>query len=142
MSLLKLLAPVLVVVLVLSCSTRMPAYRVKFAGNTLQVPVLAFESSDMTLVRDDQAAYDILLIKHSPLAYNAYWMKCSYGDHPLTLTPDGMFCKEDGSEFDFEGAVKKGPADTALTEFPTTTSDNPSDINQGMVTINIQSLGI
>jgi hypothetical protein len=138
----KFLAPILLLGLVLACSTNMPTYMVKFSGNTLQVPVTAFETSDMTIVRDNQAAYDILVVKKSPLAYDAFFLKCSYDDHPLTVTPGGVFCKEDGSMFDTDGAVKKGPAETSLTKFPTKVDDSLTDVNQGMITIDIQKLGI
>jgi Rieske Fe-S protein len=120
-----------------SCTSTLPIYNLKFSGNTLQVPVINFEDSDVTIVRDDQAAYDILLVKQSPAQYDAIYMRCSHGDYAVGTTSDGLTCPAHGSVFDYDGTVRKGPATEPLLRFPT-----EFDNNNGIITINIQALKI
>lgn len=109
----------------------------KFAGNTLKVPIGSFEESDILFVRDDQAAYDILLVKQSPLQYDAIYMRCSHGNYALGTSSAGLTCPAHGSIFDYDGTVRTGPATDPLLTFPT-----ELDNNQGIVTINIDALKI
>jgi nitrite reductase/ring-hydroxylating ferredoxin subunit len=121
----------------LSCSPSLPTYHVKFSGNTLQVPVVSFEESDILFVRDAKAAYDILLVRVSPLQYDAVYMRCSHGNFALGTSPAGLTCAAHGSVFDYDGTVRSGPADTGLLRFPTELNND-----QGIVTINIDALQI
>lgn len=120
-----------------SCAQSVPVYWLKITGNTIKVPVVSFEDSDITLVRDDKAAYDILLVKRSPLQYDAVYMRCSHGAYALGTSPDGLMCPTHGSLFDYDGTVRTGPATEPLLLFPT-----ELDNNQGLITINIQALKI
>jgi nitrite reductase/ring-hydroxylating ferredoxin subunit len=120
-----------------SCSPTLPTYHVKFAGNTLTVPVVSFEESDILFVRDDKAAYDILLVRRSPLQYDAIYLRCSHGNYALGTSSDGLSCSAHGSAFDYEGTVRTGPATEPLLRFPT-----ELDNNTGLVTINIDALKI
>jgi hypothetical protein len=126
-----------IALLLISCSPTQPVYNLKFSGNTLTVPVTGFEDSDITFVRDNQAAYDILLVKQSPMQYDAVYMRCSNGDHALGTTGEGINCPVDGSLFNYDGTVRKGPATEPLLMFPT-----ELDNNNGIITINIQALKI
>jgi nitrite reductase/ring-hydroxylating ferredoxin subunit len=120
-----------------SCSPSLPTYHVKFTGNTLTVPIVSFEESDILFVRDDKVAYDILLVKISPLQYEALYMRCSHGDYSVGTSADAITCSAHGSVFDFDGTVRQGPATEPLLSFPT-----ELDNNQGIVTINIEALKI
>jgi hypothetical protein len=133
----KVLSVFFVCAVAVSCSPTLPVYNLKFSGNTLQVPVTTFEDSDITFVHDDQAAYEILLVKHSPMQYDAIYMRCSNGSHALGTSAEGITCREDGSVFDYDGTVRSGPATEPLLTFPT-----EMDTNTGIVTINIQALKI
>ncbi|HMJ71323.1 MAG TPA: Rieske 2Fe-2S domain-containing protein [Cyclobacteriaceae bacterium] len=120
-----------------SCASTLPVYNLKFSGNTLTVPVINFEESDMAIVRDAQAAYDILLVRQSPLQYDAIYMRCTHGSYAVGTTNDGIACPAHGSIFDYDGTVRTGPATEPLLRFPT-----ELDNNNGIVTINIQALKI
>lgn len=120
-----------------ACSPTLPVYHVKFAGNTIKVPVASFEDSSITFLRDDKAAYDILLVRKSPLQYDALYMRCSHGNYALAKSSDGLSCAAHGAAFDFDGTVRTGPATEPLLRFPT-----ELDNNQGIITINIDALKI
>jgi nitrite reductase/ring-hydroxylating ferredoxin subunit len=99
------------------------------------VPVSFFETSNLAIVRDNQAEFDILLVKKSEDLFEAIYMKCSHRENPLTATETGLYCSAHGSIFDLDGNVKKEPATAPLQKFPV-----DFDRTQGLVSINIQSL--
>jgi len=114
----------------------LPVYRTLFSGNTITVPVSNFDNSSINIVRDDTAPFDILLVKESPLAYHSLHMKCSFDEKPLDTTPNELACPVCSSVYAFDGTVKKGPAESPLSKFPTELSPD-----QTTVRINIESLG-
>lgn len=118
-----------------SCSVSLPVYRTLFSGNTITVPVNNFDSSHANILRDDTAPFDILLVKESPLAYYSLYLKCSFDEKPLDPTQAEIVCTVCGSMYNYGGVVKKGPAQSPLSKFPTEL--NPQ---QTQVTINIESL--
>jgi hypothetical protein len=127
---------VLIVVLCFaSCSATFPTYRTLFSGNTITVPVSNFDNSHANIVRDDNAPFDILLVKASPFAYYSLYLKCSFDEKPLDPAPVELVCPVCSSIYNLDGTVKKGPAESPLSKFPTEL--NPQ---QTMVTINIESL--
>ncbi|MEI9918079.1 MAG: hypothetical protein WDO14_04675 [Bacteroidota bacterium] len=113
----------------------LPTYETRFAGNTITVPVTNFDNSTFNIVRDDNAPYDIFLVKESPLGYYSLLLKCSYDEKPLDPTPAELVCPVCGSIYNFDGTVKKGPAESPLSKFATELS---ADATQ--VTINIEAL--
>lgn len=134
MKIIILLAAVMVAV---SCSPTLPMYEVKFAGNTIQVPTSNFESSTFNIIHDNTADYDILLIRRSPQAYDAYYLKCAYDGKALDPSTDLIVCPVCGSQYNFEGLATKAPADGPLTKFRT-----ELNADQTLVTIEISSLGL
>lgn len=118
-----------------SCSASLPTYETRFAGNTITVPVSNFDNSSFNIVRDDTAPYDIMLVKESPLGYYSILLKCSYDEKPLDPTPEVLVCPVCGSEYNFDGTVKKGPGESPLRKFPTELSADAT-----VVTINIEAL--
>lgn len=121
----------------ISCSPTQPLYQLKFAGQTLTVPVTMFDQSNVTIVRDNQARYDILLVKRTPTAFEGLYLKCSYKEHPLVLSGDSINCSAHGCVFNFEGAVRRGPATEPLIKFPA-----DYDGTNGNVRIDISALGL
>lgn len=121
----------------ISCSPSLPTYHVKFSGNTLTVPVSGFNESNILFVRDDQAAYDILVVRVHVSQYDALFMRCSHGDYALGTSPDGLTCPAHGGMFNYDGTVLKGPATEPLLRFPIEFNSD-----QGILTINIEALNI
>lgn len=133
----RLLFFVVVVASVVSCSPTIPGYQVKFSGNNIQVPVAGFINTNYNIVSDEGPAFDILLVKDSQLAYRAMYLQCPYDRQALEVFPAQaqVICPVCHSVFDFDGAVKKGPAENPLTKFATELSTD-----QTLVRINIESL--
>ena len=128
---------VLLAFCLVSCgSTSFPTYDVKFSGNTIQVPVIGFDESTFNIVNDDTAPFDILLVKQSPLAYNAIYLKCTFDAKPLDVATELLVCPVCNSTFDFDGTPKSGQAESSLARFPTELTPD-----QTLVTINIEALG-
>jgi nitrite reductase/ring-hydroxylating ferredoxin subunit len=120
-----------------SCAPALPTYKTRMVGKTIDVPVTYFETSDLAIVRDNQAEYDILLVKKSAEVFEAVYMKCSHRENPLTATQTGLYCSAHGSVFGLDGTVKKEPATNPLQKFPVN-----FDSASGIISINIQSLNL
>lgn len=118
-----------------SCAPALPTFKTKISGQTITVPLTYFETSNVAIVRDNLAEYDILLVKKSEELFEAIYMKCSHRENPLTATTTGLYCSAHGSVFDLDGQVKKEPATNPLEKFPT-----EFDRSTGTISINIQSL--
>jgi cytochrome b6-f complex iron-sulfur subunit len=118
-----------------SCAPALPTFKTKIAGQSISVPLSFFETSNLAIVRDNQAEFDILLVKKNEELFEAIYMKCSHRENPLTATETGLYCSAHGSIFDLDGNVKKEPAIAPLQKFPV-----DFDRTQGLISINIQSL--
>lgn len=118
-----------------SCAPALPTFKTKITGQVIEVPLTWFETSNLAIVRDNQAEYDILLVKKSEDVFDAIYMMCSHRETPLTATQTGLYCSAHGSVFDLDGQVKKEPATGTLQKFPATL-----DRATGIISINIQSL--
>jgi len=121
---------------VVSCAPTLPVYHARISGNSLQVPVGGFETSSVNIVTDDNAPFDILLVKESLFAYNAFYLRCTFDSKPLDTTPQQIVCPVCASVYDFDGGVKSGRATGSLLRFPTEL--NP---DKTLVRIDIQTLG-
>ena len=118
-----------------SCAAALPTFKTKITGRSIDVPISYFETSDLAIVRDNQAEYDILLVKKPQDVFEALYMRCTHRENPLTATQTGLFCSAHGSAFDLDGQVKKEPAIDPLLKFPVN-----YDQANGIISINIQSL--
>ena len=76
------------------------------------------------IVRNDALQYPICVYRFSENEYSALWMKCTHQGTELQASGDRLQCTAHGSEFDNKGAVKTGPADRSLRNFPVTVSNN------------------
>lgn len=74
------------------------------------------------LLREKKLPYDILLIKTNE-GYSALYMLCTHNSVALTSNKHSIICTDHGSEFNFDGSVKKGPATTRLHKFKVTEED-------------------
>ncbi|MEI9920216.1 MAG: Rieske (2Fe-2S) protein [Bacteroidota bacterium] len=118
-----------------SCAPALPTFKTAIEGKSISVPVTYFAASNVAIVRDNMAEYDILVVKKSEEQFDAIYMRCSHRENPLTATPTGLHCSAHGSSFDLNGQVTKEPATAPLQKFPT-----EFDRTNGTISINIQSL--
>ncbi len=72
------------------------------------------------IVKGDKLNYPIYLYKTSETEYSALWMECTHQSMELTAHGDYMTCPSHGSEFDKNGNVTQGPAQSNLRKFKTT----------------------
>lgn len=126
----------MILLVMVGCAPTLPTYEIRFSGNTIDVPVAGFESSNYNIVADDTNPYNILLIKDSPGAYHALYLKCTYHNEAVEPAVSEIVCPICGSIYNFDGTVKKGPAETDLSRF--NTELNPE---QTLVKIDISPLG-
>ncbi|HEX8059533.1 MAG TPA: Rieske (2Fe-2S) protein [Cyclobacteriaceae bacterium] len=118
-----------------SCAPALPTFKTAIEGKNISVPITYFETSNVAIVRDNMAEYDILVVKKSEELFDAIYMKCSHRENSLTATATGLHCSAHGSSFNLDGQVTKEPATSPLQKFPT-----EFDKATGIVSINIQSL--
>lgn len=104
-------------VLSLSSCVSFPVLRIAADGNKIPVDAQLF-TAEVTglLLREKRLPYDILLVK-TPNGYRALYMLCTHNAVALSGNQHTILCTEHGSEFDFEGSVKKGPATARLRMF-------------------------
>ena len=120
-----------------SCAPALPTFKTKISGQLITVPLTYFEASNVAIVRDSQAEYDILLVKKPGDVFEALYMRCTHRENQLTATQTGLYCSAHGSVFDLDGQVKKEPATSPLQKFPV-----DFDKANGIISINIQSLNL
>jgi hypothetical protein len=111
-----------------SCSATLPTYETRFTSDAVSVPVAEFERSPFIIASDDTAPFDVLIVKESPTAFHSLGLKCSFDGKPLDVTPDELVCPVCGSMFSFDGAIKKGPAETDLVKLPTELNPNETNV--------------
>jgi hypothetical protein len=126
----------LLILFLASCSASLPTYETRFTNNVVAVPVGEFEMSTFIIVSDDNAPYDVLLMKDGPTTFHSLALECSFDRKPLDTTPEELVCPVCSSIFLFDGTVKKGPAETGLLKLPSEL--NPAETH---VRINITALG-
>lgn len=112
-----------------------PVYQLPITGNTIQVPISAFNDSNFMIAHDEQNRNDIFISRTSPLAYDAVHMLCTFDKKPLEVVSDGLRCPVCNSVYNLDGVVETGPATTPILKFPTEVNNNT-----GIITVNIQAL--
>ncbi|MEQ9438436.1 MAG: Rieske 2Fe-2S domain-containing protein [Cyclobacteriaceae bacterium] len=76
---------------------------------------------DVVLVRTPSLAFPIAVYGAAQQAYRALWMKCTHKGCELNARPDYLACPCHGSEFDAQGQVINGPAESNLKTLAITT---------------------
>jgi nitrite reductase/ring-hydroxylating ferredoxin subunit len=133
----RILSILVLIVCLASCTATLPTYSTKITGNSIDIGVDGFQNSNINIVTDETSPRRIVLIKRSPLAFDALYLECSYDKQSLGVTSTGIACPVCHSTYDFDGGATRGPATTRLTKFPTELS-----ADQTRIRIDIQSLGI
>ena len=87
-------------------------FQVKQNGKTIYRPFI--------IVRNDTLQYPVCVYRFNDNEYSALWMSCTHQGTELQASGDRLQCTAHGSEFDNRGAVKTGPADRSLRNFPVT----------------------
>lgn len=113
----------------LSACSSLPVYKTALSAKTIDVPLTSFAESNVVIVRDMQAPFDIALIRKSPTEYNALYLKCTHRENPVSATKTGLYCAEHGSTFDLDGNVTKEPAPAPLKRYHTTVTENAVTID-------------
>jgi Rieske Fe-S protein len=72
------------------------------------------------IIQNEQLEFPIYLYRFSDTGYSALWMKCAHQGAELQASGDHLYCPSHGSEFNYLGEVKQGPAEKNLRTFPVT----------------------
>jgi Rieske Fe-S protein len=94
-------------------------YTAKAERGTIAVPLSAFQSGNIQIIRAQDIPYDIALKKEMNGAFSAFPLLCTHASNPLTLSGDKFLCSLHGSSFDQEGKVIHGPAVRPLEHLKT-----------------------
>lgn len=101
-------------------------------GNGLSIPASEFTylqndkpmTRSFVIVHNDKLEFPICIFRLSDTEYKSLWMKCTHQGSELLASGDQLYCTSHGSEFDKNGNVTQGPAETSLRSFPTSLRDN------------------
>jgi nitrite reductase/ring-hydroxylating ferredoxin subunit len=88
----------------------------------LEIPLSIFttgkNASAYVVVRNEALQYPVCVYRLPEGSYSALYMQCTHQGAELQVAGDRLTCPAHGSEFDVQGIVKQGPANTALRRFP------------------------
>ncbi|MCY1511670.1 Cytochrome b6-f complex iron-sulfur subunit [compost metagenome] len=81
------------------------------------------------VVQNERLQYPICVYRFDEQTYTALLMKCTHQGAELQVFGDKLQCPAHGSEFNNDGKVENGPADTSLRTFPIIISDQQLKIS-------------
>jgi len=103
-----------------SCGSSRSASQV--AKFTITVSVASLTHDNMAVRTQTPDGNDMLIVRHSPTNYGAVLLICShkgcYGSS-LQLSEETITCSCHGAQFNLNGIVQEGPANTNLTTYRT-----------------------
>lgn len=108
-----------------SCSI-LPTFETDISQERVRVPVSAFGTGEVLVVRVRSLMYDLALHKHLDNTITAVLLRCTHAETQLTAGGEVYTCSAHGSRFDLDGKVRKGPAQKDLVQF--TTESTQGDI--------------
>lgn len=122
--------------LLASCNTT-KVLSANITGSDLLVPLAHFELKKgknlafkrYVVVQNDRLQYPICVYRFDEHTYTALLMKCTHQGAELQVFGDKLQCPAHGSEFNNDGKVENGPADTSLRTFPITIADQQLKIS-------------
>jgi Rieske Fe-S protein len=103
-----------------ACSPAARVLKVPVSNNSVQVPLTAFTTGPLVIVRPSGWLYDIAVRKIADGQYDALLLQCTHQQNQLVVNSNGYQCNLHGSQFDQNGKVVKGPAALPLKRFDTT----------------------
>lgn len=97
----------------------------QLSGSAMVVPLASFVTEKngkityrkYVIAHNEKLQYPICVYRLSATEYQALLMKCTHQGTELQVFGDRLQCPAHGSEFSISGAVKNGPAETALRTF-------------------------
>jgi nitrite reductase/ring-hydroxylating ferredoxin subunit len=101
----------------------------KMVGGTIEqsdlvIPVTVFQNKESyrkyVVVQHEKLKYPVCVYRFSETEYAALLMRCPHQGAELQVFGSRLQCPAHGSEFNNEGVVENGPADTNLRTFPVT----------------------
>ncbi|HEV8082264.1 MAG TPA: Rieske (2Fe-2S) protein [Chitinophagaceae bacterium] len=101
-----------------------PVFKTDVNDKKITIPLRLFDQSPLQIVRPKNMFYDIAVRKKEDNSYSALLLLCTHQQTQLTVTGNGYSCPLHESNFDKNGNVIKGPAETALHHFITSVSNN------------------
>lgn len=118
------------------CSTSR-AIPAQIQGTNILVPLLHFEQHSKKgttykryiVVSNDQLKYPICVFREPNGEFIALLMQCTHQGTELQAFGDRLQCPAHGSEFNREGQVTQGPAESTLRRFPVTIENQQLLIN-------------
>lgn len=81
------------------------------------------------VVHNEKLSYPVCVFRINENEYSALFMRCTHQGAELQVFGDRLECPAHGSEFNNEGIVQNGPADTNLRKFPVTIQNNQINIS-------------
>jgi nitrite reductase/ring-hydroxylating ferredoxin subunit len=103
----------------IACSPSSIVLKLPVSENTVRMPVSAFATKQIQIVRPDGWFYDIAVRKNSGVGYEALLLECTHQQNQLIINQNGFKCELHGSQFNLDGQVVKGPAERDLKRFVT-----------------------
>jgi Rieske Fe-S protein len=116
----------------IACGPSSKVLKLPVSGNAVKVPVTAFATEQIQIVRPEGWIYDIAVRKTSAGEYEALLLECTHQQNQLIVNQNGFKCMLHGSQFNLDGQVVKGPAELPLKRLP-------ARADQGQVVIQIRS---
>ncbi len=101
-----------------------PVFKTDVNDKKITIPLSLFDKSSLQIVRPKNMFYDIAVQKREGNNYSALLLLCTHQQTQLTVTGNGYSCSLHGSNFDKNGNVLKGPAETPLQHFNTSVSSS------------------
>ena len=103
----------------LNSCTPLKVIKASSKDDLVTIPLAEFEKSDYKLVRVSNYNYDLAVQKKADGTYQTLVLMCTHAGQPLTKTGNDYYCTLHGSQYDHEGKVTKGPAETDLMQLHT-----------------------
>ncbi|PZF70799.1 Rieske (2Fe-2S) protein [Taibaiella soli] len=98
--------------------------------NQLEIPLSLFDETTLQIVRVKGWDYDLAVHKKEDGTFAAMLMKCTHMDNQLSITGSGFTCSMHGSQYDKDGKVVKGPAETPLLQYKAIINQNTIIISE------------
>lgn len=102
-----------------SCGTTAKGFKTTVADNKIEVPLSLFDTAPAQIISPRNYEYEIAVQKNADNTYKALLLRCTHHNNQLVPTGNGYYCSLHGSQYDKQGNVKKGPAETPLPQLST-----------------------